>query len=161
MIKNTRKNNKKNKTAFSVIEILVAIAILLVVGGVSVTSFLNWRSEKNIDSAADITLSVLEEARNLTINAYGGNQFGVYFGSDDRLVRFTGTTYNAGDISNVITLLPRNEIIATSTKGALIVFQKFTGSAGGAGTIVLTDKNNASTTRTMVIDNSGIVSIKK
>jgi len=152
---------QKTTTGFSLIEILIAIAILLIIGGVSISPFLNWRREKAIDSASDITLSVLEEARNLTINAYKGNQYGVYLGTNDRLITFIGTTYDSGTTSNIVTMLPTNEIISTSTLGTSVVFQKFSGSAQGNGIIVLSDKNNASTTRTIIVDISGAVSQKK
>jgi prepilin-type N-terminal cleavage/methylation domain-containing protein len=154
-------NNKKYQTAFSMIEILIAIAILLIIGSVSVASFINWRREKKIDSASDITLSVLEEARAQTINAYQGKQYGVYFGVNDRLISFVGNVYNSSDISNKITMLPEGEIISTSTMGESIIFQKFSGSAGAGGNIVLKDHNNTSTTRTILIDNSGVISVKK
>ena len=154
-------NNKKYTRAFSLIEILIAIAIMLVIAGVSVTSLLNWRREKTIDSASDIVLSVLQGARNLTVNAYQGNQYGVYFGENDRVISFTGTTYNPSDVSNIVTLLPAGEIISTSTLGTTIVFQKFSGGVLGSGSVAISDKNNASTTRTILIDISGAVSQKK
>lgn len=143
------------------VEILVAIAILLIIGGISVTSFINWRREKIIDSASDVTLSVLEEARNLTVNAYQGKQYGVYVGENDRLISFVGNSYNPSDSSNTITMLPAGEIISTSTLGTSIVFQKLSGYANGNGTIVISNKNNSSTTRTVVIDPSGVISVKK
>lgn len=143
------------------LEILVAITILLVISGISINSLLNWRSEKTLDSASDITIGVLEEVRNLTINGYGGSQHGVFLGKNDQITSFVGDVYVESDTSNIITLLPKNKIISTSTLGNLIVFKKFSGAIGTAGKIVIQDKNNASSTRTILLDSLGAVSLQK
>ena len=161
ILKRKMKSTSSSTTGFSLIEVLIAITIILIVGAVSVSSFLDWRSQKMMDSAVDITLSTIEEARNLTVNAYQGNQYGVYLGENDKLISFTGALYNPSDSSNKTTLLPAGKIISTSTLGTSIVFQRFTGRAGGNGEVILKDGNNESNTRTILIDNSGIVSIKK
>ena len=149
------------RKGLTLVEILISITILLVVGAVSIGPILNWRAQKKIDYASDITLSALKEARNLTVNAYGGNQYGVYLGQNDRIINFVGSSYNPSDASNTVTVLPGGEIISTSTLGTSIVFQKFTGNAGVSGSIILKDVTNASTTRTILVDISGIVSLQK
>jgi prepilin-type N-terminal cleavage/methylation domain-containing protein len=152
---------RKTTTGFTLIEIMIAITIILIIGAISVSAFINWQSEKKMDGASDIVASVLEESRGLTINAYGGNQYGVYLGTNDRVISFVGATYNPVTVSNTTTLIPSGVTISTSTLGTAVVFQKFSGSAGVGGIIVLSDNKNASNTRTIMVDTSGAVSVKK
>jgi prepilin-type N-terminal cleavage/methylation domain-containing protein len=146
---------------FSLIEILIAIAVLSIIAGVSVTSFFNWRSQKTIDSASDIAISVLGQARNLTVNAYQGKQYGVYVGKNDRLITFVGNSYNQIDPLNTITMLPTDKIISTSSPEAYVIFQKLTGLATGLNSFVISDKSDASIMRKIFIDSTGVISIQK
>lgn len=151
------KNNKKK--GITIIETLIAITILLAIGTVSVSSFLNWRNAKNIEVGTDTVLSVLKEAKSLTVNGKGGDVYGVYLGVSDQVILFKGASYNPAFVVST-TSLPANIIISTSTLGNSVLFQKFSGNANGNGIIIVKDNSNASNTRTINIEASGSLSTK-
>jgi len=170
MIKKIQQNNKhikgmpgstfrsrKTTAGFSIVEVLIAITIILAIGTVSIFSFLNWRSAKKIETGADTVLSVLKEARNLSVSGKESSSYGVYFGDTDRVVLFKGESYNSGLIVSTA-YLPSGTIVSTSTLGTSVFFKRLSGNANGNGIIIVKDNSNASNTRTINIEVTGSLS---
>lgn len=147
----------KMKKGLTMIEIMVAVTILFGISAISASSFINWRNSKNIEAGTDIVLSVLKEARNLSVNGKGGDSYGVYFGETDKAILFRGVSYSPPLVVST-TSLPLNISISTSTLGETITFKKFSGNTNGNGIIIIKDNSNASNTRTINIEASGSLS---
>ena len=148
---------KSAKHGFSMLEIVISIAILALIVTLSLVSFfaLNRRSELN--SSASIIKSVLSEARSKTLAGYSGTRYGVHFASTSVTI-FLGDTYNAGAGTNVTTSIYQNTTVsnvAVSGGGVNIIFNRLTGETSQPGTVTLTGPGGA--TKTLTIYGTGIV----
>lgn len=143
---------------YSLSELLVVIAIFGVLGVISVSTFLSWRTQSSVDSTATLVRSVLETARTQSVQTYEGNNYGVHL-LTDRVVLFVGSSYSSNDASNTVTTLPL-DVVITSPTSTSVVFSKFTGESSLVGDILLTSTRDASTTKRITIDQTGAFTIK-
>jgi type II secretory pathway pseudopilin PulG len=145
--------------AFTLVETLVVISIILLVVTITFFSFNDLNNSQAIDKTALATISVLNEARALTLSSREGAQYGVHINSD-QVVLFKGNIYNSSDVSNKITLLNPLTLISTINLvggGSDVIFDRLTGATLQTGTLILSLKSSPSTTRTVTILGTGIV----
>jgi hypothetical protein len=103
-------------------------------------------------------LSLLAEARALTISAKGGTVYGVHFESQKEVL-FSGAAYPAGNPSNRVRPVHddvRISSILLSGGGSDVVFNKFTGATSQSGTLTLTSVRDAAETKTITITATGV-----
>ena len=70
---------KNKNSGFSLVEIIVAMAIGAVLVAGIVVSFSSFRNSKTVDITADQVLSVINEARVKTVSSEDYSRFGVHF----------------------------------------------------------------------------------
>src|SRR3989338_2100856 len=121
---------------FTVLEILVAIAIITLVVTIITISFSKLNSAQALDKSATLVTAVLDEARSLTLSSKGDSQYGVYLEAS-QVVLFKGATYSQPDPANVVTSLHslvglRN--ITLSGGGTSVVFKRLNGNTDETGT---------------------------
>jgi hypothetical protein len=128
------------KSSFSggltVLEMILGIALVAVSVTIVTLSFSKVNSNESIDSGVSLVISVLDEARNMTLSGVGGAQYGVYL-EESQVTLFKGASYSAGSPDNEVTQLPslvgvRNITLAGG--GSSVVFQKLTGATTQSGT---------------------------
>ena len=150
-----------NQKGFTLLEILMAIAIATIVITIVVFSFSKLNSSQALERTGDLIASVLDEARSLTLSGSEDSQYGVHF-EDDQIVLFKGTSYSSGSEDNVVTDL--NDFveigdIELSGGGDDIIFKRLTGYTDEAGTIEVfvtaTPENNL----TITISETGLSDI--
>lgn len=150
------------KQGFTVIELLVVCGIALMLASVSVSTFASFSDYQNIDKNIDVVVSYLQKARNQTINAQNDSQFGVQFASSS-VALFQGTSYNSSAASNVVYNISEKVVLSSLslTGGTTTVyFSQITGKPSATGTALFKLKNNASTTKTVIIYGSGLVEVQ-
>ncbi|MEK7123342.1 MAG: type II secretion system protein [Patescibacteria group bacterium] len=153
------KNEKlkiKNR-GFTVIEVLVAVAIIVLITAIGVGVFRNFKIENQLNSAAAGVLSVIRLAQSKTLAGEASSQWGVHFQSD-RYALFQGGIYNAADPNNVVSLLdPQIQIsvIALAGGGSELIFNRLTGTTGQDGNVQISSVSDASRLRTIYIESSG------
>src|SRR3989344_2329202 len=118
-----------NQKGFTLLEILMAIAIATIVITIVVFSFSKLNSSQALERTGDLIASVLDEARSLTLSGSEDSQYGVHF-EDDQIVLFKGTSYSPGSASNLVTDL--NDFveigdIELSGGGDEVIFKRLTG----------------------------------
>ena len=149
------------RQGFTVLEILFALSILTLAVTIITLSFSKLNSSQALDKSADLVVSILNEARALTLSSKGDSQYGIYFDAS-QVVLFKGATYSSIDPSNVITELNslvglRN--ITLSGGGASVVFERLTGNADKTGTVEVFLKTSPGIFKTVTINGTGIVGL--
>ena len=148
---------------FSLLEILISLAILILITSITMYSFSAMRAKKQLEIATDSLSFKLEEAKAYALTGKGGTNFGVAFPSTTTYVYFVGSTYSISSLTNATITLPLNLRIATSlSSGAsTISFSRLTGASSATGTITLTDITRSMTTATVTIGTLGDISVIK
>lgn len=147
-----------SKSGFSLIELVIVLAIIVLVATLAFNPFTNFRNEQALNGAAEEILSTLQQARGQTIASTGDSQYGVHL-TATQLVVFTGSTYSVGaatnqtiELNSLVTLGP----ITLAGGGSEVVFERLTGATSQSGTLVVALKSDAAKTRTITINGNGI-----
>ena len=143
---------------FTMIELVVVLAIIVLLMAVVVTPFRAFRNSKALDTTSEETLALLSEARGSTLSAKDGYRYGVHFESS-QAVLFRGDTYSSGDTTNkAITLDNALEFssISLAGGGSEVVFDRLTGKTTQSGSVVVRIKSDTSKTRTITIGGTGV-----
>ena len=153
---------KNKNSGFSLVEIIVAMAIGAVLVAGIVVSFSSFRNSKIVDISADRILSVINEARVKSVSSEDYSRFGVHF-ETSRVVFFKGDIFTEPNPANTETILsPLVEIsnISLSGGGVDIVFQKFSGKTGNYGSLRVRLKSDNNKYKTISVKSTGIANIQ-
>lgn len=146
-----------SQRGFTFIEILVAIAIVAILGAASAATYKNVSESSSLKMAGSEVYTALTSAREKTLGGENDTVYGVHV-STTTITQFVGPTYVAGAATNrVYTFV--GGITATSsliTSGTDVVFKRLTGEAQQGGTIYVRNSAGTSTT-TIVVHDSGLV----
>jgi prepilin-type N-terminal cleavage/methylation domain-containing protein len=149
----------QNKTqyGFTLIEIIITIAVIVLIAVLMVTGFQNFSKSASLKVATGEVEAALVDARNKTLASEGDTAHGVYF-VEDGFVSFEGTSYSSTSPTNVRYDFSGGVTGTTSFIGGgqSIVFERLTGKTNATGTIVLTGENG-STTRTITVYGTGFI----
>lgn len=125
---------------FTIAEIIVAIAIMILVSSVGVVTFVSSKNSANLNSYTDGIISSLEQARSNAVSGKGGSSYGIRFATSTLThTLFIGSTYSSSDASNVVTQIGSGYTISTNltASSTTIVFSRLTGVPSATGTITL------------------------
>jgi prepilin-type N-terminal cleavage/methylation domain-containing protein len=148
----------KASQGFTLMEIVVAIAILSVLATIGFVQLGPLRENTDINSARQHMLVTLQLARSQTVASLDDTVYGVHFESD-RYVLFKGTTYDANASDNEAHELGSGiEIFDIAVGGGSdVVFNRLDGSTDTSGGISLRLIDDPATTSTITILSSGLV----
>lgn len=151
---------KNNSKGFSLLELVIGIAIIAIIAGISVATFAKFSRSSSVNKEADIALSHLEKARNQTLASVDSSSFGVRF-STSTITFYKGTTYS-GSTGRVVQSIPSNVLVSYSFTGNAqeIYFNRLTGIPSATGTVTFTSRSNASTTKTIQVQATGLAEIQ-
>lgn len=155
------KNTTKERGA-TLLEILVAVGLLAMISSLVLASFSQFRARKTLDATIESTLSAFSRAHLDTIASLNDKQYGVHLDAD-KAVYFVGTTYNAGDATNIPYVLNSAiEIadISLTGGGSDVIFEKLTGGTGQSGTFVIRVKADPSKKGVITVNGTGAISLK-
>ena len=142
---------------FTLLEIIIAVAILLLIAAATMFFFGDIRNYEALSRDTTSVISNLERARSLTLAGQDASQYGVHF-DNETVFLFRGTSYAAsGEIQatqlhSSITFDDINIANSSST----VVFDRLKGSTVNSGTITLRHTGTDATT-TVIINNTGII----
>lgn len=146
-------------SGITIMEILIAVAILSVISTGIIIPFSKWRESRTLDVNTEGIMSLLNEARQNTLSSKDGFQYGVNFESA-RAVLFRGTTFVEPDVNNKeMSISPVLEISNIMLGGGAtdVVFERLTGKTNNSGTITLRVKNDTSKNVIIKVEPTGAV----
>lgn len=147
----------------TIIELLVIIGILVILTAITVPSFRYFQKESDLSNSAEEIVNTLRLSQNKTLTSEGASQWGVYFDTTTvphQYVLFKGINYSARDSSfDEINKLPKLvEIYEINLGGGQeVVFERISGETSQFGNVKTRLINDLSKTRTIYIENSGLV----
>lgn len=138
---------------FTLLEVLLSIAAIAIIAGISVPIYQSFQVRNDLDIATVEIAQTLRRAQVLAQAVDGDTSWGIKIQSGD-MTLFKGASYVARDTNFDETFdLPTS---ITPSGVSEIVFTKFTGLPATTGTITLT--SNANETRTVTINTKSMVS---
>ncbi|OGF69419.1 hypothetical protein A3H65_04225 [Candidatus Giovannonibacteria bacterium RIFCSPLOWO2_02_FULL_45_14] len=141
----------------TLLEILVAMAIILVLGTFAVLAFSNYSKNSLLGAARARVISEINYARSETLASENKSSWGVHFGSS-QIVRFKGSSYSSSDPSNISINLPEGTTISSINLGGSseVIFERLTGRTVNTGSIKIELTSNSMSSTTINIYASGL-----
>ncbi len=149
---------KNKKSGFTLIEILVVLAIVGLISIFIFTSLNNYKKFQALDKDKETIVQILRQARSQTLSSRNASQYGAHIASST-VTLFTGTTYSSSSASNQVFLLQASDNIMTISLnggGSDVVFTRLTGETNQYGTITISSPTT-SKTKTVTIYKTGLV----
>ncbi len=150
----------KNK-GFSLIEILITIAIISFLVGTSIVSYRFFEKGTELESAAQNILFTLKLAQTKTLASEDASVYGVHF-ENNKYILFKGEIYQKGSADNKIYQLPnRLEIhnIDLTNEASSTVFQRIDGKTDQSGVIGLRIISQPDKVKTITIQSFGQIEL--
>ncbi len=152
-----KKKNPGNH-GFTLLEILMVIAIMGILITIIISSFSILNKSQALEKSVRQGASIVSQARSLTLSSKEDSNYGVHFESS-ALTLFKGPTYSALDANNIVT--PLNNLvsitnIALTGGGSDVVFKRLNGSINTPGTITYT---LSSKTKSLTISATGLIEV--
>lgn len=142
---------------FTLTEILIVIALLVIFGTISMVAFQNFFRASALKVGTQEVLQAFTDARSSTLASENDTVFGVLVSSTS-VTRFSGSVFTVGDPSNQ-TYFFEAGVSATGslvTSGTDIVFTRLSGEPSATGTIYIRN-DTSSATNTVVVHGSGLI----
>ena len=150
---------KKNK-GISILEVLISIAILSILGGLSISVFSRLSNSTSLDRDATITLSYINKARTKAINSVNSTPHGIKL-ETNKVSIFSGTSYLIANVEDFYSIPYTASIssINLSNASTELYFNELTGTPSATGTITLSG-TNTDTTKVIIIYATGLAEIQ-
>ncbi len=142
---------------FTVIELLIVVAIVAILAALSLIAFNNLRQHQVLERDTALVRSMLELARSHTLASRESDQYGVYF-SEPTVAVFQGDSYSSTQVLRQRKLDPMVTIeqFAINGNSDSVVFSALKATTTNHGTIVLKNtRDNA--TSSVTIKPTGLV----
>ena len=92
MHKSKTKLSRIRQRGFSLVDMMIAIAILAMISSVIILSFAAFRAQKNLDAAVEMVMVAFSQAHLDTISSKNDSTYGIALQSDE-VIYFKGATY--------------------------------------------------------------------
>jgi prepilin-type N-terminal cleavage/methylation domain-containing protein len=142
---------KANK-GFTLIEIMLVVALMVAIGGISVPVYQTFQVKNNVDVAAYTIARTLQRAQVLSQAGTNDSTWGVHIASGSATL-FSGADFASRDVTlDELSDISTN-IVPTGISD--IVYSKLLGEPQTTGNVILTTSNND--TRTIAINAKGMI----
>lgn len=147
----------------TVLEILMAVAIIAIITAVVIPSLSKFRKEQTLNNSTSDIISLLNKARNDTVSSLNSTNYGVHF-ETTRAVYFIGSVFdNNAPTNSVVTIdtsasIPVSGGISLNGGGSDVIFTRLTGETANYGTITVRLVSDATRQKTITISKTGAIS---
>ena len=143
----------------SIIEVVTAIAIVLLLVLLSTSGALSFGKTSAVRTSARTLATTLDEARARTLASETASRYGVHVtvGASE-VTLFRGGSYDPADPANETFLFDPRVAIASTTLGgtADVVFTRLSGTTTPVA-VVVSHTSDASTTQTVTVQGTGLI----
>ncbi len=143
---------------FSLVEILIVIAIIGIIGGISTFSFNDAKTNKLLRIAGDDMVFALEEIKSDALAGKDGLNQSMFIESTT-YTTYSGTTYSAGESSNRPHTLNPLFSISTTAPANTITFKRLTGDATSVSTTTISEIADPNNTIEIVVGTLGDITM--
>ncbi|MDP4009094.1 MAG: type II secretion system protein, partial [bacterium] len=148
--------------AFTLIEILIAFAIVSILLGIGMVSLRSFQAQADIHRGTQEVLSVLRLAQNKTVASEDARSYGVFFDEVGNFTLFQGSSYETRTISfDIMYQLPSSVAFSSISlgEGKEVVFSRVTGGAIPGGFFSLQSRTRPLLQETITISEAGVLSV--
>lgn len=142
----------KNKSGFTLIEIMLVVALMVAIGGISVPVYQTFQVKNDADVAAYTIAQTLRRAQALSQSGTGDSAWGVHIQNGGAIL-FKGISFAGRDLAYDEVSEISSSIIPSGISD--IAFSKLIGEPQTTGSIILTTSNND--IKTITINAKGII----
>lgn len=159
----TKKYSRNHKflAGFTLIELIIVIAILSVLLAITIPNLVSYKKQTDLNNNVQEFVSTLKLAQNKALSSENNSKFGVYLdAAANKYTLFKGATYASDPPSYQVYFLQNTmEFYSISLGGGNeIVFDKLTGVSEQSGSVSVRVKTNPDQIRAIYIANSGAIS---
>ena len=147
--------NRKTAKGFTLIEILLVVALFAAIAGFSFPIYQSFQAKNNLDIAANTVAQSLRRAQLLSQSMEGDSVWGLKI-QNGSVVVFKGTTYATRDTAYDEFFEVPSTINPTGINE--ITFSKLNGEPSTTGTITLSSTTTTLESRVITINSKGMVS---
>ena len=151
----------ENKKGMSVIELLIAVAVLGILFSIILPQFSKIRENQVLKAATSNILSSLNKAQSQTFASINSSSYGVHFQSD-KVIIFKGAVYSATDANNEIMEIIEPARISNVTLSGIsgtsgnVYFNRLSGTPNTTGTITVA---TSSYSKIITISATGVATV--
>ncbi|MCK5080836.1 MAG: prepilin-type N-terminal cleavage/methylation domain-containing protein [Candidatus Moranbacteria bacterium] len=145
-------NLYKQKKGYTLLEILLSVAIISVIAGFSISVYQTFQNRNDLDVTVGAMMDSLRRAHFFSQGIKNDSQWGVKI-ENSKIVLFQGNSFSTRDQSYDEEFLVSSTISSSGLQE--IVFEKFSGTPDSVGLITLTSINNDS--RSISINSKGFL----
>ncbi len=146
--------HKISAKGFTLIEVIISLAILALIASISAASFVSFARREALDSTVSAVAAGLRDARTRTMASINDSQYGVQIDTD----RFTlfSNSYVLGATGNEINML--NSRIKMSSSVPSFTFSRISGNSSASGTIDVYVASDPTNRKTINVQGTGLIS---
>ncbi len=152
------------QTGFSLVELIIGIAILALLMTMLITAYVSLQKKPQLDNATQEVMNILRLAQNQTLASQGNSKYGVYFNTattPNTYILFRGTSYATRDTSvdktYLVAAITEFSAITITGGGSEVVFDQLTGATQKSSSVTLWLKDDHSQVKTIYVDSSGVI----
>ena len=147
---------------FTLIEILVIIAITIILIGLAIPSYRFFQKESDLINNTEEIINTLRLAQNKTLASEGASQYGIYFDQATSTHQYTLFKKINGSSSEEVHKLPESIEISEinfNGGGSEVIFDRISGTTSQYGSLTIRLKDDPTKTKTIYVENSGQVGL--
>ncbi len=151
------------KKGFTVIELLMVIAIIGIISLMSFPKLSDFKQAQSLKNTTGDMMALLNKAKSDSLSSLNSNNYSIHF-ENDRMVYFVGDTYSSSDSSNEVIYfetqvsIPSTGGINLNGGGDNVIFSKLAGNVIGYGTITLQITSDPTRQKIVTIEKTGAIS---
>lgn len=143
---------------FTLLEVTISIGILVLIGAISLVSFVNSRNVRDLTTSGQNVLSILRLAQSKALAGEDNAPWGVRL-EQAQFILFRGSTYSGSTLTQVHALPTSIEIVNINLSGGAqeVVFKRLTGRTDQLGSFDVRVRDSSSQIFPVTVDTSGKV----
>lgn len=138
---------------FTLVEVIITLAIVVIVAGVSFPLYSHWQDIDALDSSR---FAILQDVRSAQASAIAGenqSSFGVFFSSTEYTI-YQGDAYTSREPAEDIVRYLKDDLILSGLSE--VAFEKETGTPSTTGTLVITN-TKTNNTESITVNDVGLI----